>query len=522
MANLKQPNEQVKSIKYQNLISKHEKKIDLARQKMVKFKDNSERCKKYLEQIQHSQKRLQYYSYKQHDLFSVCEDYEIEAVVNRDMVDFHLKHLFPDKAYVSTMLSSGFQVSRRMMDIQTLRQKAPHLLSFDMDAYVSPVSFAHSRKETLSDGTEVVHKGVCKETAISTQAIIIDLDYRDTIFAGLFAEDLYETMIEEGAFSLVGEPSYVVVSSEHRGIQMVYLLEAPYFTRFQTKNILKYEETVRKLIDHFSRYGADKATADIAHYFRLPCSFNSKSGAHGFLLYWERLRDDEYEVTRYPFSHFVQAMGEKKRHQTTSPKVQPSKKSKACSLPPATNRSNLYTLAYNRIRDIKRILELRQYDTEGMRNTILRIYASQFMLLCEYDAEELKQELYALNDLFLVPQKEREVNAVVNSTLRKKYKYSDDTICSLLAITEEERMQLQVIGHAQGNEEKRESRRVYKSKKRRNEQGELISHTKRAERNEKIIALRDQGWTNQEVADELGVSTRTVRGVYNSWQRIAG
>ena len=541
MATLKIPSERYKTIKYQDLLDKHEQKIKDARRKMEKFKDNPERCQKYQEQIDYSTKREEYYYWKMQDPISICEDFIISPTVNIEMVDFHFKQMFPSgKGYVSFMLGDGSgRINRRMMEVEKLNKKMPYLLSFDMNTYLSPANYAH-RRTIKRDGEEVVLQGAHKNLIIESQAIIIDLDYRNTEFGVLLSEDFYELMLDDGAFDTLSEPSYCVISSEGRGMQLVYLLDEPYRTKFKPELMERYENTTRRMIEHFQKYGSDPACCDTGHLFRMPCSFNTKSGTYAYILNWEQLKDEDFEIIRYNFhdleKHSLEALGmlpEPPKPEpipvtppTENAPVKPLKRPE----PPTTtlapeetsslhreNRSNrLGKTARNRCNDLRKLIFIRNRNLIGFRNILLTIYASQYIILCKHreDAQDvLLEELSDVNKCFRSPLKEYEITNITKLHLKRRYSYTDQTICELLEITEPELQQLKHIGHPIDVEE---YKAAWKRKRRRTPDGELKSIVKRRERNAQIVELRQQGWSLKEIAAELDISISTIKRVLKS------
>jgi len=188
-----------------------------------------------------------------------------------------------------------------------------------MNSYLSNVDYAHQRTIKERDGTEQVLKGALKDLAAKVYAITIDLDYRHSVYAGMSAEDLYEEMNNNGAFNDIGEPSYCIVSSDYSGMQLLYLLDEPYNTYFNIKRITQFENTIKNMVEIFKDYASDPACTDIGHLFRLPCSYNSKTDTYSFVLHWDMLRDDDYEIIRYPFEEL-----EKRAKQTLGLPVEPA------------------------------------------------------------------------------------------------------------------------------------------------------------------------------------------------------
>lgn len=413
------------------------------------------------------------------DYYFMCLDYEIQPYVNSDMVEWYLNQIFyfQDHAYISTMLKYGLNVgdiSRRMMDLQEYRQKVDNLLSIEANTYISHASYAHALKR----GARILRGGI-KDCVLSTGSIVIDLDYRETEFGGMLAEDFYEYMKDLGAFKKYGEPSFCVVSSEGSGMQIVYLLDEEYKTYLKPERVERYERAVKAMIAHYKPYGADPACSDIGHLFRVPCSFNIKTKSWGFLLHWERLKDDEEEVIRYPFEKF-------EVQRATRPTVQPKP-----DIELYAGCSSDYALG--RCKDLTLLINMRRNNIEGYRNPILFIFASQYGIIYN-DEERIYDALLKVNDMFEEPKPEKEISYIAKRAATRCYSYKDETICELLNISSDERRCFQTIGH------KKPAQTRWANK------ADQIMLS----RNSQIIAERDSGTPVKTLMQKYGLSKSQV------------
>lgn len=415
------------------------------------------------------------------DFYFMCLDYEILPYINSDMVEWYLKQIFHfqnDQAYVSTMLKYGLNVgdiSRRMMSLQEYKRKADYLLSIEANTYISHASYVHALKK----GNRILRGGV-KDCVLSTGSIVIDLDYRETEYGGMMAEDFYEYMKDLGAFEKYGEPSFCVVSSEGSGMQIVYLLDEEYKTFLKPERVERYERAVKAMIAHYKPYGADPACSDIGHLFRVPCSFNIKTKTWGFLLHWERLKDDEEEVIRYPFKQFE-----------VSSEVRPTAQPKP-DLELYLGNSSSYALG--RCKDLTLLINMRRNNIEGYRNPILFIFASQYGIIYN-DEAKIYEALTKINDMFLEPKADKEISYIAKRAAARSYSYRDETICELLGITADERKSFQTIGHR---------RTVQKQWTNKAPNNAILS------RNSQIAAERNNGTPIKKIMEKYGLSKSQV------------
>ena len=541
--NLRGLNEQpgiTQAEKIQNYIVAKEKEIEEHQKIINNPPRKNTNVDKHKKAINNCYDSIYYANRKLHDPYFMCTDDNINPAINAEMVEWYLEKVHPENdSYVATVLKYGKGVNdfyRRMMDIEDFRNKSLYLLSQEMNTYISPATFAHfvraglrnipySQEAPLPFEGETVYKGGVKESVVSSQYIVIDLDYRDIESkGGALGEDIYEELKENGFFDIVGEPSFCVVSSRGEGLQMIYLLTEPYKTYYQDKRIARFEMTIKRLIKLFKDYGADEHCSDITHLYRLPCSYNIRTNEWGYILHWEQVKDEEYELKRYDFDELEakskEALGLPAERKQPPKEFKPSADrpkqktaQEAAQRPISTFGGGLYTLALNRCHDLENFIRRRNAtEIQGLRNTLIFIYASQYGIIYNSE-EEIYKALSKVNSMFGNPKPDKEIKIIAKRAEKKLYRYTDKKICEVLQFTETDIMLSQVIGHAQ---DKKEYRKNYKAKSRRTETGELKSKVNKQERNNKIKTLKEQGLTNKEISQMLNVSIRTIQYVINS------
>lgn len=515
MVVLKDEAEQLQRQSLENKLTRYSKEYDKLLVRKNKAKSEEAR-NKVIEKINNLCNKIEKAKLKFRDMYYMCLDCELSPCVNADMVYWYLEQLFPagdgDKEpYISTMImpSKGNE-ARRMMNMAEFRKKALHLLGLESNTYISHCNYIHRIKRSQRnkrkeyDGTDFVYRGPCKECVHSTQTIVIDLDYRNTKYGYTMAEDFYDMMKEQGAFERYGEPSFCVVSSEGQGIQLVYLLDEPFLTYFSDWRIRRYEKAVKEISAHFHPFGADASCCTINHLFRMPCSYNIRTKTWGYLLHWDRLKDDEQSIPRYAFSNF-----ETPNEPIAKPHKQPKelpKQPKNINTPStdtAAFRPNRFKeTALRRCADLELLLELRHGDMIGHRNRFLFIYLNQYALV-HCSSEQLLNVGRQLNEKFIVSLPFYEIKSIVKATLVKLHKFTDASICEMLDITEDEVAQFQAIKHHMTHAEADKRYRIRKG---------LFKNSaaKLAERNEKIIERYKEGKTTKELAAEFDLSTRQI------------
>ena len=118
--------------------------------------------------------------------------------------------------------------------------------------------------------------------------------------------------------------------------------------------------------------------------------------------------------------------------------------------------------------------------------------------------------------MFIYPLSEKEVVRATKSAEKvyqdknKDYKYKNETLIELLDISEEEQMQLQTI--ISKGEYKRRDREYQKNKyyKELKSSGKLTKQEELHQLRAKIKTLKNQGFKNKQIAQELGINIKTL------------
>lgn len=186
---------------------------------------------------------------------------------------------------------------------------------------------------------------------------------------------------------------------------------------------------------------------------------------------------------------------------------------------------NAYSLLTCRAADLRKLLELRGGDMEGVRDEFLTMYAWTIISKKD-DLEKLERELHGINSLFKNPLKDKEVSYKAQYIFNKfnkevikgadtsqftefdRYWYRNTTIISRLNITmDEQRHMLTIIS----KEEKNERDKARKKKNRRNENGLTKKQQEKLDRYNLIQELKRLGYTQKAVSKTLNISVETVK-----------
>ena len=185
---------------------------------------------------------------------------------------------------------------------------------------------------------------------------------------------------------------------------------------------------------------------------------------------------------------------------------------------------NAYSLLTCRAADLRKLLELRGGDMEGMRDEFLTMYAWTIISKKD-DLEKLERELHGINSLFKNPLKDKEVSYKAQYIFNKfnkevikgadtsqftefdRYWYRNTTIISRLGITmDEQRHMLTIISKEEKNRRKNERQK----KTRRNENGLTKRGQSKADKVDQVKELKRLGYKQKEIAEMLNMSKGTV------------
>ena len=244
-------------------------------------------------------------------------------------------------------------------------------------------------------------------------------------------------------------------------------------------------------------------------FIRIPGSINSKTG-----------QAVSYKILDLKIKKkFSKDKSLEKEHKTT---IKVTMNTKEYSNPKDYSKNKvlrletLYNLNLTRIDDLEKILEM-GYIEKGNKNEYLHIYSSQLVLLGkekDYIMSKLK-EINKIQKWFL---HESELRYVVNSAIRNKYKYKNDTIINKLGLDIEIQSRLEIIKTSDEDEKKEIKNIKDKEKKkadRRNESGLTKREQNKKDTYESIQALKSKGLSQKQVALQLGVGTATVKRHWN-------
>ena len=289
------------------------------------------------------------------------------------------------------------------------------------------------------------------ETIRQLRSLYVDLDfyifnYDPEWILGKLELEFYQQTIPE--------PNLIIFSGQ--GIVLIWMIEpVPY------KALPLWQAVQNYLIKELKPLGGDPKAADAARVFRIAGSTSSKNGNEVRVNYRHdyryTLRDIQYEYL---------------------PELTPQKKAKPGRKTKILHLFNVYSLHGARLRDIAKLVELRQGEMEGYREITLFLY--RYWTCCfTGDPTEALQQTLDFNQGFTSPLSQREARKATESAQtayaaksdkeaneRAKamgypgagYRISNAKLIDWLGITEDEQRHLStIIGPKEKNRRKREA-----------------------------------------------------------------
>lgn len=305
----------------------------------------------------------------------------------------------------------------------------------------------------------------------------------------------------------IPEPNYVINSG--RGIVLVWLIEP-----VPIMGLPRWQAVENYIINQLKPLGADTQASDAARIFRLAGTVNSKNKKTVTIEY----RHEHKYILEYLKIEFLPEIKkkEKRSNENRQQKIE--------------HIFNTLTLHYNRLVDLCKLIELRNYHMTGCREVSLFLYRYWSSCYLSDKNEALRQTL-SLNSEFTEPLPEREADRATKSAERAYeqwmlnnsngtykrggYNYTNAKLISMLDITPDEQRYMKTII---GKEEKQRRNTIAKREKRRNEgvneRNQYIQEQKDTT-NQKLEAMRkiiadNPKIKNKEIAELLSVSSARV------------
>lgn len=206
------------------------------------------------------------------------------------------------------------------------------------------------------------------------------------------------------------EPNLVVFSG--RGLVLIWLIEPTPYKALPLWNAIQ-----NYLLDQLKEVGGDSRAIDAARVLRLAGTKNSNNGA---TVHVEYRHDYRYALREIQYEYLPDLTPQ------TDKQPKRGRKKKVVRL------FNAYSLYHARILDITKLVELRNYDVTGYRETICFLYRYWLCCFCN-DTEEAYRQTLELNSTFTYPLKEKELRTATRSA-EKAYEAKNNKLANEIAI----------------------------------------------------------------------------------------
>ena len=338
-----------------------------------------------------------------------------------------------------------------------------------------------------------VGKRRCMANLSALNAFYVDLDTYNSIYAELETEDIIDKVFQQCDKLKLPRPT--LAGSSGRGVQIVWCFSTIKPISF----IGTWQEIEHDLITAFKAFGADKNASDASRVLRLSGTVNTKNNAiASFGVVSEPIK---YESMRAWHNDI-------KKNKPVKLKVVRTNKARATD-------KNIYTLAYGRMKDLETLAEMRNGFSDGRRRAST-IY-SQALSWFYRDDDAREKELQGFINTCLHEPHRYKTRATKGTLLLhddKRIKLKNKTIIDWLDITPEEQKSLIAIVGKDEKKRRAEVKRRERGDRLQSEYLEQLNGNKKKtaqSRTQLALELRSQGLKQQQIADQLGVSTRTIR-----------
>lgn len=293
-------------------------------------------------------------------------------------------------------------------------------------------------------------------------------------------------------------PNLMIYSG--RGLNLLWMLEP-----MSGLALERWEKLQRVIYKTVESLGADNKALDASRVFRLAGSTNSKNNAQVFCEVFHENRISWNTFVRTYFPEILKRINNPYKAYKNRGKIK--------------HMFNPYTLVQARMRDIEKLLELRDGNMTGCREYALFLY--RYWALVERNNKNQAADLMLrINETFSTPLPRREALFDTKSAERyydndKSFRITHKRVIEWLSITPEEQKSMKTI-IARSEKQRRDT---IKQTERRRENGvrersqyDASRKSKKMERLEKlrILMTKSPKATQRELANMLGVSVMTV------------
>ena len=349
----------------------------------------------------------------------------------------------------------------------------------DKDVYISQNTF-NNRSRRLTHLKEL-------------KALYIDIDcYKVNL-----SKEAVKYFMENDLYGQIPVPNMLVDSG--RGLYYIIFLE-----NTVAEDLPKWQLIEKYLYEKLKDLGADNKALDATRVLRVVGSTNSKNNE---LVKVIDTYDYQYTLDEIIENYIPEVNEDRKEKQNPKGVRKKGRKKKFVSL------FNLYNLYYTRFKDIKKLVEIRNYEMTGYREITLFLIR-YFLNVYHGDDDLVMEEVIEINNSFTEPL---EINEVFNATrsgvigaTESVYKYSNDKLIKLLDITPSEQKEMATII---GKSEKYYRNNKNRRDNRRDENGLTQRESSKLNNENEILELKRKKYTLKQISEKLNLSIDYVKKV---------
>lgn len=325
------------------------------------------------------------------------------------------------------------------------------------------------------------------------KALYIDIDcYKMNL-----SKEAVKYFMENDLYGQIPVPNMLIDSG--RGLYYIIFLE-----NTMAEELPKWQLVEKYLYEKLKDLGADNKALDATRVLRVTGTVNSKNNSIVKVI---DTYDYQYTLDEIIENYIPEVNEDRKEKQKPKGVRKKGRKKKFVSL------FNLYNLYYTRFMDIKKLVEIRNYEMTGYREITLFLIR-YFLNVYHGDDDLVMEEVLEINNSFTEPLEKDEVfKATISGATRATenvYKYSNDKLIKLLDITPLEQKQMATIiskseKYYRNNKNRREQRR--------NKEGLTNKEAERIKNEKDILELKRKKYTLKQISKELNLSISYVKKI---------
>ncbi|MCI7206244.1 MAG: hypothetical protein MSA15_09685 [Clostridium sp.] len=325
------------------------------------------------------------------------------------------------------------------------------------------------------------------------KALYIDIDcYKMNL-----SKEAVKYFMENDLYGQIPVPNMLIDSG--RGLYYIIFLE-----NTMAEELPKWQLVEKYLYEKLKDLGADNKALDATRVLRVTGTVNSKNNSIVKVI---DTYDYQYTLDEIIENYIPEVIEDRKEKQKPLGVRKKGRKKKFVSL------FNLYNLYYTRFKDIKKLVEIRNYEMTGYREITLFLIR-YFLNVYHGDDDLVMEEVIEINNSFTEPL---EINEVFNATrsgaigaTESVYKYSNDKLIKLLDITPSEQKEMATII---GKSEKYYRNNKNRRDNRRDENGLTQRESSKLNNENEILELKRKKYTLKQISEKLNLSIDYVKKV---------